>query len=491
MKPHPADRPALSPDRRSLLHACGGVAAWSLLPRRRTHRGALDDLVQRLIDTPRERLFAMLEPELANGLTWRTLEAAVFLAATREVRPRPVGFKLHAVLVSESVFQLAEAGAPEDALLGVLWHADDFKHSQRRDVDEGDWVLGPEPTALPSHVAPEAAARELADALRAGDAERADRAVLVAHGALTHDALFEILWPFALRDYSNLGHKPIYALHVDRVLRRIGDAHARPALRALVYGLLDGEPQGGDANRTVPAADARLDVYERSSLAADRVAPAPAHGDATTSWELALDLRDAKLEDAPHLLTDAWSNGAGEARLWDGIRLAAADLFARRPSLLPVHPVTVTNALHGISKRTSHARTRRVALVQAASWIPLFRRDLVARVGLSMDSERGLEALREGVPLGRASAAFESMSGANGRNAQHLVEARVRSELFRGVAEHHEPKYAAAVLEDLQSTDPTWHSLLLAHAFNYLPSESTRSNRIADDNRALVRRVLS
>ena len=491
-------------DRRRVLQVCGGIAAWPLVSRfGRPRRSAFDRLVELLIDTPREDLAAALEPVLAGGVTWSGLEAAVFAAGIREIRPRPVGFKLHAVLVSESVLQLGEASTTEQALLGTLWHADDFKNSQARDVSEGDWTLGPAPSTGSSRASKSDVARELELALSAGDAERADLAITVATGELDQHQIFEVLFPFAIRDYLNLGHKAIFTSHVDRVLRRFpshAELDARDTLRSLVYGLLDGAPVSDHPGRTVPTASARLKIHERNVRTAQALRPNWNRGrrDPERSWEIALELRDGTPADAGGLMAASLEDGMHPATLWDAIRLAAADLFARRPGLLPVHPTTVSNSLHDIYLRSTTDLTRRVALLQAAAWIPVFRDELKERVRLPMGLFQGLEPLTDESPPTSVDAeetlrspsppALKALLDSTGDATE--VVTTMRSELYRNANEQHQPKYAAAVIEDLKHAAPRWHPLLLAHVFEYLPGRSAPTSRLAERHTDLVRRVL-
>ena len=78
---------------------------------------------------------------LKDGLSYRDLLAGLFLAGIRNVKPRPVGFKFHAVLVMNSAHLLGQTAAVADRLLPLLWALDNFKKSQEKDVREGDWTL--------------------------------------------------------------------------------------------------------------------------------------------------------------------------------------------------------------------------------------------------------------------------------------------------------------------------------------------------------------
>src|SRR5678816_517953 len=116
---------------------------------------ALEPIVRLLEETPRDRLLEEVAYRIHHGLTYREVLAALLLAGVRNVQPRPVGFKFHAVLVVNSA-HLASIASPEsDRWLPIFWAIDQFKSSQAADVKEGNWTMGPveESKVPPSHTA--------------------------------------------------------------------------------------------------------------------------------------------------------------------------------------------------------------------------------------------------------------------------------------------------------------------------------------------------
>src|SRR5689334_4756470 len=61
-------------------------------------RPEIEPVVQWIEKTPREEILNRAAEEMAKGLPYRELLAALFLAGIRNIKPRPVGFKFHAVL---------------------------------------------------------------------------------------------------------------------------------------------------------------------------------------------------------------------------------------------------------------------------------------------------------------------------------------------------------------------------------------------------------
>src|SRR5947208_7225638 len=79
--------------------------------------------------------------KIRGGLTYREVLAALLLAGVRNIQPRPVGFKFHAVLVVNSA-HLASLSSPDsDRWLPIFWALDYFKSAQAQDVKEGDSTM--------------------------------------------------------------------------------------------------------------------------------------------------------------------------------------------------------------------------------------------------------------------------------------------------------------------------------------------------------------
>src|SRR6478735_1901473 len=108
----------------------------------------IEPLVRFLEETSREKLLEEVGSRLRRGLTYRELLAALLLAGVRNIQPRPVGFKFHSVLVVNSA-HLASLSSPDsERWLPIFWALDQFKSSQARDAQEGDWTMSPVNEAL-------------------------------------------------------------------------------------------------------------------------------------------------------------------------------------------------------------------------------------------------------------------------------------------------------------------------------------------------------
>jgi hypothetical protein len=159
------------------------------------------------------------------------------LAGVRNIQPRPVGFKFHAVLVVNSA-HLASLDSPDsDRWLPIFWAVDQFKSSQAADIREGDWTLAPveESKVPPSHKARAA----LIEALDNWDEPAADVAIVGMARTAGANEIFDVLARYGARDFREIGHKEIYVANSFRTLEAIGWQHAEPVLRSLVYAILD------------------------------------------------------------------------------------------------------------------------------------------------------------------------------------------------------------------------------------------------------------
>src|SRR5262249_34874876 len=71
-------------------------------PKFATSRPEIEPLVRLLEDTSRSRLLEEVGARVKSGTSYREVLAALLLAGVRNIQPRPVGFKFHAVLVVNS-----------------------------------------------------------------------------------------------------------------------------------------------------------------------------------------------------------------------------------------------------------------------------------------------------------------------------------------------------------------------------------------------------
>ncbi len=498
-------RPDLLPRRRFLglsaagtLAALGDLGLFANLPavsaadarveaQRVRLRPEIEPLVQLLEDTSRERVLEELGARIRRGLGYPDAVAALLLAGVRNIQPRPVGFKFHAVLVVNSAHLASLASPDADRWLPILWAVDQFKSSQATDVQAGDWTLGPvdERAVPPSHRARQA----FIDAMDRWDETAADAAITgLARTAGAHE-IFAILARYGARDFREIGHKAIYVANSFRTLEVIGWQHAEPVLRSLAYALLD-----RDGARANPAtSDLPADrPYRHNARAAARI-PAGwldgrASADSTTQMLRAL--RQATPEAASGLAIDLLTRGAAPRAIFEACFEASAELMMRSPGILALHATTFTNAVHYAWQRCADDETRRLLLLQNVSLLPLFRGE--PRAGVEIDAieplaprDAGPGAIEEIVAemdRDRPIAARKVTGFLQGGGDPRALADAVRRLIFLKGTDSHDYKYSSAVLEDALAVGASSRVRMLAAGVHYFKSP-------ADPDTALARRA--
>jgi len=245
---------SISFSRRSAMALSGSLLVSAGLPSLRASevtiptgsvqfRPEIEPFVRLLEVTPRERIMPVVADKIRSGTSYREWLAALFLAAIRNIQPRPaVGFKFHSVLVVNSANLASMAAVDDERWLPLFWAIDYFKRTQEQDIREGDWTMAAvDESRLPS---PEKTHQQLRDAMENWDVDAADVAAASAARVLSAHQLFDLFAEFGSRDFRSIGHKAIYVAGAFRVLNVIGWEYAEPVMRGLSYALLnhDGEP---------------------------------------------------------------------------------------------------------------------------------------------------------------------------------------------------------------------------------------------------------
>ncbi|MCX7406528.1 MAG: hypothetical protein NTZ32_00410 [Planctomycetales bacterium] len=473
-------------DRREFLMGLGGSvvagsAAWqslhSLVPARADElrvtpnsvrfRLEMEEVVRWIEVTPREQILQGAVERLKRGLSYRQLVGGLFLAGIRNIQPRPVGFKFHAVMVVSAAHQLALDAPQADRLIPFFWGLDTFKASQAQDVKEGDWTLAPvKEASVPSA---SQARQRFIDAMDRWDDEAADVAVAGLCRSAGAAEVMELLAPYGIRDWQNIGHKAIFTAHSCRTLELIGWEHAEPVLRSLVFGLLN----GGRSDSAAPYDHNRELVTKiREDWAAGKPDPL-----VTTS--LLQTLRQANPKEAASAVVEHLNNGVAVSSLWDGILLAAGELLMRQQAIVPLHATTATNSLYYTFRQSGKDATRLLALLQAASWITLFREGARSRGGLpdkpnideftaAEQAPASIESIFDGLKQNRTKAAAETLAYARaGGSSQTFFDAARHLILTKGT-DAHDYKFAASSFEDFANASPAVRPQLLAASVFYL-----------------------
>jgi hypothetical protein len=359
--------------------ALAGLPAgwWKRRVDRGTATGELAELVRWIREIAPERATAGLVDRIRGGLTPDCLLLGLLHAGLADVRPQPVGFQFHCVLQLPAVWQgVGTDPVTPESWLPLGYALQNYLQSKARAKPGGGLPDAPEQVALPSTAAAEA---ELDRALHEFDVDAGDAAVTALVRADDRLALRRALLPFAARNFTDVGHHPIFAAGAVELLGGFGWGHAEPLLRSLVRGLLlPGPSEACDdfaRSREIAAAIAAREHegVDPELLVAHRLGPAAA---IDARFDLATLPATPAASQAALLRWLAREGGerrssqfhAGFAAVFD----VALELLAENRGLLGVHALTSSVALYELAAEQDVAE-RWTALLQAAAWLPRWR----------------------------------------------------------------------------------------------------------------------
>jgi len=452
----------------------------------------IEPLVRLLEETPEERVIEEVAARVRKGLTYREVLAATFLAGARNIKPHPIGFKFHAVLVINSA-HLASLSSPDsDRWLPMFWAIDQFKKSQAADVREGDWQMPPvkESAVPPSHKARQA----FTDAMDNWDETAADAAIVgLARTAGAHE-IFEILTRYGVRDFREIGHKAIYIANSFRALEAMGWEHAEPILRSLTLGLLD----RGNEKQNPSKADLPADRPFRRNLEAIKQIPAgwlDGRPNADAAREMLNACRQGSAVDTSDKAIELLNRGVAPQSIFDGLALAAGELVMRSPGILSLHAITFTNAVHYEWQHVRDEQTRRLLFLQNCAFLPLFRNaksekgDKVDELTPLAPSESGDKALNEifaDIGKNTPTAARKVIGYLDGGGDPRLFSDAARRLIFAKGRDAHDYKFSSAVLEDYRFIPRDLASRYLAASVFNLKGSTASDNKLIERIRSAL-----
>jgi hypothetical protein len=282
-----------------------------------------------------------------------------------------------------------------------------------------------------------------------------------------------------------------------RTLQAIGWQHAEPVLRSLAYGQLDLEKD----SRPVVVGPYEANLENARKIRDDWQAGKP---DPSATRELLEAIRQASPEAASAEAVRLLNRGVAPDSLWDAVILAGNETLMRAPGILAIHAVTSANALHFIYGASGDETNRRLALLQAVGWQPMFRARIKPHEGLAID------ALEPKAPEGqgdaavgdifatidkaketRDAAAAKTVGYLDAGGSPDLLFAAARRLIFHKGRDSHDYKYGAAAWEEcVLASDPKWRAPLAAAMMFNLPGTKTPDSPLMIEAREAVARVL-
>lgn len=456
----------------------------------------IEPLVKLLEVTPRDQLLEAVAARIHDGVSYREVLAALLLAGVRNVEPRPsVGFKFHTVLVVNSA-HLASLDSPdEDRWLPIFWALDYFKEAQAKDESERGWTMAPiDEAAVPK--ASKARAMFI-EAMDNWDEAKADVAVAALARSASSEDVYELFYRYGARDFRSIGHKAIFVANSRRTLECIGWQHAEPVLRSLAYALLNYDGENPATHDTEPDRPWRENIELANSIPANWLDGAV---DDAATREMLANLRTANTGAACNHAVEMLGRGISPQSVWDAVFNGAAELVARSPSIVSLHAVTSANALYHAYNTTSNDNTRRMLLLQAVAFVPLFRDagksrgsrfadnyiDEFEPADIAADPREAVEDIFATLSDDETLAARKTLAFLNqSASAQDLVTAARRLIFLKG-SNAHDYKYSSAVLEDYRHLSPEWQNRFLAGSVYLLRGSGARDNELVARTQAAL-----
>jgi len=457
-------------------------------------RSEITPLVKLIEETPRQQLLEEIGSRIRKGLSYREVLAALLLAGVRNVEPRPaVGFKFHAVLVVNSAHLASLASPDADRWLPIFWALDEFKSSQAKDVKEGNWTMAPvDEAGVPSA----SQTRELFHhSMQQWDVEQADVATAGVARYLGAAETLELFAGYAARDFRSIGHKAIFLANGWRTLQTIGWEHAEPVLRSLAYAMLN---HNGEPNPATSDLDPDRSWKSNQQLA-ERFRDGWESGthDPAATTELLTALRTGSAEDAATLVVELVNRKISPQSIYDALHLASGELLMRQSGIVALHAMTTTNALRFLFDNVGTPQTRKMLLLQNASFLPLFREAMKSR-GQIGDSKIDVLTIPEAGSPVTVDSTFDAVGRqpmlaaenvmsflSTGGNAETLMNAARRLIFLKGT-DAHDYKFSTAALEDYYKVSSDVRSRFMAASMFNLKGTSAPDNKLVERIRAAL-----
>jgi hypothetical protein len=322
------------------------------------------------------------------------------------------------------------------------------------------------------------------------DVSAADAAVAGLARSASPQEIFELFARYGARDFRDLGHKAIYVANSWRTLQNIGWQHAEPVLRSLTYALLEHE-EGNPATRDAPPDQpGRRNQSSLGTIRADWMA---GKTNSAGSTEMLRTLRQADAAGAADKAVELLNRGLSPQNIWDGIFTGAGELLMRKPGIVALHSVTTANALHYAWEHTTDDQTRRWLLLQAASFLTLFRQRIGDAREVHVDEweaatphAAGADPLSEifsDISRDRDDAARKTLGYLKGGGQAAEFIATARRLIYLKGTDAHDYKFSEAALEDFFHVAPGLRDRFLAASVFNLRGSSAPDNQLVQRTR--------
>ena len=222
--------------------------------------------------------------------------------------------------------------------------------------------------------------------------------------------------------------------------------------------------------------------------------------DAGARAELRAALYRAAPEEAGAVAAGMLRQGVSADAIWQALFDTAAELIVIEPSILSLHAQTSANALHYAYRHSGEEETQKLALLQCAAFVAMFRAmgganeqqyrlDAEEPLPLSGSSHEAVEEIFTEVSAGRRKQAARKALGylQAGGDRERLIAA-TRHHFVYHAAEPHDYKYPEAVFDTESSlTDDTWRRRFLSAGLALFKAPAPHPSRIVQETLELLK----
>jgi hypothetical protein len=165
----------------------------------------------------------------------------------------------------------------------------------------------------------------------------------------------------------------------------------------------------------------------------------------------------------------------------------------RQPGIVALHAVTASNSMHYAFRAAAQDSTRLLTLLQACSWVALFREGVRSRSGLP-DKPRimelipphqmySVEQIFQELAKDRLRAAGMVLASSRDRQRMWTFMDAARHLIFTKGTDSHDYKFAAAAFEEFRHASPRWQSRLLAASVYHLKGATDADSPLLERTR--------
>jgi hypothetical protein len=326
------------------------------------------------------------------------------------------------------------------------------------------------------------------------DEEAADLATAALVRSMETQTLFELFARYGCRDFRDIGHKAIFVANSFRALEVIGWQHAEPVLRSLTYGLLHHEGDNPAKRDGEPDRSGRrsLELAKKINGKWDAAKPTD------VTEEILVASRTTTDGELSELVTKTLNSGVAPRSIWGGLFVSGGELLMRQPGIVALHTLTSLNALHYTFRQVHDENLQKILLLQAASFVPLFREAMKSRGKVAEakidtlqprdeDAEFTAQAVYEELSRNKERAARTALSvcKANPSGAKEVIDAG-RQLIFLKGTDSHDYKFSSAVMEDYAFINPAWRDRFLAASLYWLKGSGSADVPLVKRTRAAL-----